>query len=252
MADLCSLRQMSFYSNIVAGDHDLCCGAGAIHHRSDVGAFGVGIGGAVGGVLRGEGSFEVKVLGGGIGVKSEEIAEEELLVPEGAPILGDVQVARARPPDAVAEEAAIGEVGAVNVLIAETAQWLDTGREVMLQGAHGDHDVDDRLRTQPRHRCAANMLDGDDTLAQGVQNAIFLVFVALGPVGIILGENNCCTHRLPPFQQSSSTSYYGSSMKRVGHYCITTRHKQTSSQQPKSVSVGCYGPNGLEYLFEQV
>ena len=195
---------MSFYSSIVAGGHD--CGAGAVHHRPDVGAFGVGIGGAIGGVLRSEGSLEVKVFSGGIGVEAKEIAEEQLLVPEGAPILGDVQVARARSPDTVAEEAAIGEVGAINILIAETTQWLDTGWKVMFQGAHGDHDIYDRLRAKARHRRAANVLDGDDTLAQGVQDTVFLVFLALGPAGIILGENDCCAHRLPPFQQSSSTS----------------------------------------------
>jgi hypothetical protein len=116
------------------------------------------------------------------------------------------QKARARSPDAVAEEAAIGEVGALNMLIAEAAERLDAGGEVMLQGTHGDHDIDDRLRAQARHRRAANMLDGDDALTQGVQNTVFLVFIALGPVGIILGENDCCAHRLPPFQQSSSTS----------------------------------------------
>src|SRR5690348_218449 len=131
---------MSFYSNIVTGGHG--CGAGAVHHWPDVRAFGVGISGAVSGVLRGEGSLEGKVFGGGIGVEAEKIAEEEFFVPEGAPILGDVQVARARSPDAVAEEAAIGEVGAVNILIAEAAQWLSTGREIALHGAHSDHNID--------------------------------------------------------------------------------------------------------------
>jgi hypothetical protein len=147
-------------------------------------------------MLYSEGTFEGIVFSGGIGVHTQEIAKEQFVMPEGASILGQMQMARARPPGAMTEEDTIGEIGTGYIFVAKSAERLNTLRKIILQRAHRHHNVYDWLRAQARNRRTANMLDRDDSFTQGALDAIFLVLVPIRPMWIILDENDCCTHRI--------------------------------------------------------
>src|SRR3972149_11069495 len=132
-------------------------------------------------------------------VAAQIVAEEEMIVPEGAVALDHMDVVGSRLRRPLTKKAPLGDedLKLRAVVPAEVAQRFER-RLGVREARHADHDVDDRLRRQAWDRCAANMLHGDHPFGNGLENARLFSLILLGPKRVVVHDLNGRFHALAP------------------------------------------------------
>jgi hypothetical protein len=120
----------------------------------------VGVGIAIEAKTRCQTPLQFGVMGAQPRILAQRVAELQVALPVKPVELDDMHMVRAHSAHDPLEEPAIGQDALVfrDVFIAVDAEPVVVQFEVG-QGADADEDVDDRLRGEAGHRCAADVLD---------------------------------------------------------------------------------------------
>jgi hypothetical protein len=170
-----------------------------------------------------EALLERSVLRGQRGVRAQPVAKREVVAPQRAAVLDEMQVVRAR--IAASEVVAPRDARLATVHVARALQRRDVGRDVARRSA--DQQVEDRLRHQPRHRRAAHVLDLGRQVAERGPQARTLVGEARRPRGVVLDQPHLCRlHRWHARQDRAATAAAASADVTTGCTSKSTRSDQ--------------------------
>jgi hypothetical protein len=125
-------------------------------------------------------------------MRPQIVTKHETAIPAWIGGLHEVDVMGPGPGNALAEEQLIGKPRLVfrHIRVAEGLQRLDAGRPGIVEAAHADQEIDDRLGGQPGHRSASHVLNRNDERAERGNEFRAFLLEHRRPGRIVVGYDN--------------------------------------------------------------